>query len=122
MRDGERTVFPVRRFAIPVQVVHVDGAPVSAFEFGTAQRLATFRIGVSAEGDEIPIRHDGIIIISWDPPWFYASGKLLVLFRGWTRHHGDTERPARPPVRWVLVGIREPPATRACWQRSASST
>ena len=82
VRSGERTGFPVRRFAIPGQVVYVDGVPVSAFEFGTAQRLAAFRSGVSPEGDEIPIRHGGMIIISWDPPRFYASGKLLVLYFG----------------------------------------
>jgi hypothetical protein len=78
VRQGERTGLSVPGFGIPGQLVSVDGTELSTFEFGTAQRLDAFRAGVSPEGDEIPTRH-GRVIISWDPPRFYAAGKLLVL-------------------------------------------
>jgi hypothetical protein len=79
---GGRTGLPASLLAVHGQQVLIDGVTASLFEYPTERALDVVRSAIAPRGDEIPTADGGTAIINWDPPHFYGSGKLLVLYFG----------------------------------------
>ena len=92
LRAAGATVDPagtesVRTFAPQGQLLTVNGAGISAYEFGSAEEADAGAEGVSASGSSIATTFaDGTGIatmVSWvESPHFYKAGKLIVLYVG----------------------------------------
>jgi hypothetical protein len=63
---------------VPTRVVSFDGADVWTMQYPTSAAFRSIRSSVSPRGDEV-----GSAIINWgDPPRYYGSGRLLVMYFG----------------------------------------
>jgi hypothetical protein len=62
--------------------VHIDGVKVSTYEYPSDEALDEFKRHVSDDGFEVPVPGGRTVIVEWDPPHFYAAGKLLLLYFG----------------------------------------
>jgi hypothetical protein len=67
---------------VPGRQLFIDDVQASVFEYPTDQALDRVRSAIRPRGDVIPIASGGTAIINWDPPRFYASGELLVMYFG----------------------------------------
>lgn len=65
-------------FAVPGQIVRVNGADVQVFEYETAKALEADASQVSDDGGSI-----GTSMVTWvSTPHFYKAGRILVLYLG----------------------------------------
>lgn len=65
-------------FAVPGQIIKVNGADVQVFEYETAEAMEADAAQVSEDGGSI-----GMSMVSWmAPPHFYKIGRILVLYVG----------------------------------------
>jgi hypothetical protein len=74
---GGRGGFPSRLIGLPGRGVLIEGDPVLTFEFPSKEAFDEMRSTIRPRGDMIDLA-----IINWDPPRFYGSGRLLVLYFG----------------------------------------
>lgn len=83
LRAAGATVEPVEQleqpfFAVPAQVIEVDGEPVQVFEFESAEAAEEAAGQVSAEGSAI-----GTSMVTWvAPPHFFQRGQVIALYLG----------------------------------------
>ena len=81
VRPGERTEGD--QLFRSGQVVCIDGARVSTYEYPSEGALDRWRSGISEDGYSVPTRGGGVAMVEWvDPPHFYTAGTLLVLYIG----------------------------------------
>jgi hypothetical protein len=79
---GERTGLP-RMVDIPAgRQLFINGVAVSVFRLPTESAFSRLQSSISPEGDELPAKGGGNIIISWERPHFFGAGTLLVLYFG----------------------------------------
>lgn len=65
-------------FAVPGQILNINGAEVQAFEFETIEALEAAAAEVAADGGSI-----GTNMVTWeDAPHFFRAGRTLVLYVG----------------------------------------
>ena len=65
-------------FPVPARVLQVNGAQVQVFEFADEAARQAAQETISADGTSI-----GTSMITWiEPPHFFASGRLIVLYLG----------------------------------------
>jgi hypothetical protein len=65
-------------FPVPARIIQVDGAQVQVFEFPDEAARQSAQETISPDGASI-----GTSMITWiEPPHFFASGRLIVLYLG----------------------------------------
>lgn len=76
VRPGQQRRSPY--LAVPGHELVIGDEPVWAYEFPTAKAFHKLRSTIRPRGDTI-----GTVIINWtDPPRFFGSGRLLILYFG----------------------------------------
>ena len=75
-----------RLLGVPGHHLTVGAGSMYAHEYPTGQALLAFQLSVDPSGGTIPTSDgNGTILVEWDPPRFYRSGKLLVVYFGHDR-------------------------------------
>lgn len=83
LRDAEATVETGETveqgfFAVPGQILKVNGADVQVFEYESAEAMEADAAQVSTDGGSV-----GTSMVTWiAPPHFFKSGRVLVLYIG----------------------------------------
>lgn len=83
LRDAEATVETGETveqgfFAVPGQILKVNGADVQVFEYESAEAMEAEAAQVSTDGGSV-----GTSMVTWiAPPHFFKSGRVLVLYIG----------------------------------------
>lgn len=69
-------------FSVPARLVVVNGVTLQVFEYGSTAAADAESSRVNAQGTSV-----GTTMLTWvEPPHFYKSGKLIILFVGNDEH------------------------------------